>query len=88
MAKTELLVVLGATGLQGGSVIDHVQKQLPHIKIRGTTRDTKSSKSQDLVKRGVEMVAADMNDKEALIAAFQVCIKVHVDEDRSRSDLN
>jgi hypothetical protein len=67
---SKLLVVVGATGSQGGSVIDAFLGRSTY-KIRGLTRNVSSSKSQLLLSRGVEMVSADMEDEQSLISAFE-----------------
>jgi uncharacterized protein YbjT (DUF2867 family) len=67
----EVLVVLGATGQQGSSVIKTVQND-PELskryRLRGTTRNAKSA--SDLSASGVEVVEADANDIESLKRAF------------------
>ncbi|KAL9071715.1 MAG: hypothetical protein Q9157_005354 [Trypethelium eluteriae] len=72
MPYQELLVILGATGNQGISVIEHFQKRYPDLKIRGLTRNPSSIASQNLKEKGVEMVVADMNDESSLTKAFEV----------------
>ncbi|KAH7018453.1 putative hscarg dehydrogenase [Microdochium trichocladiopsis] len=67
MAK--LIVVTGATGMQGSGVIDALSANADW-KIRGVTRNLSSAKAQALAKRGVEMVAADLDDEDSLTAAF------------------
>jgi uncharacterized protein YbjT (DUF2867 family) len=55
----KLITVFGATGNQGGSVIEAIlaDSQLSkEFKIRGITRDTTKKSAQDLAKRGVEVV--------------------------------
>ncbi|EED16231.1 hscarg dehydrogenase, putative [Talaromyces stipitatus ATCC 10500] len=71
-AEKPLLVVLGATGNQGGSVISHFLSQSPSpYKLRGVTRNPSSPNSIRLVSRGVEMVAGEFDDPSSLDAAFQ-----------------
>ena len=66
-----LLVVIGATGNQGGSVISHFLAQSPPTYcLRGLTRNTSSAASQALTAKGVEMVAADVDDYASLKRAF------------------
>lgn len=65
----ELVVVLGATGTQGGSVIKALLKH-PQYRIRGVTRNVNKTESKKLQQDGVEMVSADMNDESSLIKAF------------------
>lgn len=69
MSSQKLIVVLGATGNQGGSVIETFL-ECPQYKIRGLTRNTSSDKAKALMARGVEMVAADLDDKVSLETAF------------------
>jgi uncharacterized protein YbjT (DUF2867 family) len=59
MAK-DLIVVFGATGGQGGSVVDAIlndPKASEKFALRGVTRDTSKPNSKELEKRGVEMVS-------------------------------
>lgn len=65
-------IILGATGKQGGSVVDVVFAHLDlkqKYALRGITSDPASSKSQALVSQGVEMVKAELNDVESLKTA-------------------
>lgn len=64
-----MIVVCGATGQQGGAVIDALLAtgQGP---LRGLTRNVSSSHSQHLRARGVEMVEADWTRVDDLAAAF------------------
>ena len=71
---SQLLVVFGATGQQGGSVIATVLKDTElskRYKMRGVTRDVSKAGAQALQQRGVGMVEADVNDKESLKKALQ-----------------
>ena len=71
---SKLLVVFSATGQQGRSVIDCVLGDASLSKeysIRGTTRDPSSTKAQELAKKGVEIVKADVEDADSLKAAFK-----------------
>jgi uncharacterized protein YbjT (DUF2867 family) len=63
-----LLVVTGATGLQGTGVINAVSTTNPDWKIRGITRNIHSEKALALSAQGIEMVAADLDDAESLTA--------------------
>ncbi len=66
---SKILTVFGATGNQGGSVVNVVlnhPKLSSEYKIRGVTRDTSKSAAQALVQKGVEVVQGDINDKGAL----------------------
>lgn len=61
---SKLITVFGATGNQGGSVIEAIlaDPQLSkEFKIRGITRDTTKKSAQDLAKRGVEVVTVRLH---------------------------
>ncbi|KAL9068852.1 MAG: hypothetical protein Q9161_005939 [Pseudevernia consocians] len=65
---SKLLVVVGITGQQGGSVAEVYSKE-PGWKVRGISRDP--SKAQSWRSKGVEVVKGDLNDTSSLIAAFK-----------------
>lgn len=69
MAKT--VVIFGATGKQGGSVVDAFLGD-PAFKVRAVVRDPQSSPAQALQGRGVEVVKGDLFDEASLVKAFQV----------------
>ena len=74
MADKKIFVVFGATGNQGGSVINAVlgdSKTANEFKIRGITRDPSKPNAKALEARGVECVAADINNKDQIKSAFQ-----------------
>ena len=82
----KLVVVVGATGGQGGSVINRLLADGSY-RLRGITRTPQSKSSQALTTKGVEMVTADLNDTESLIAVFKVlqsCTPTHVESIHSR----
>lgn len=66
----KLIVVLGATGGQGGSVVDTFL-ELEGWSVRGLTRDAQSEKAKALVAKGVEVVEANSDDQPSLERAFQ-----------------
>ncbi|KAI6787662.1 hypothetical protein KC363_g9029 [Hortaea werneckii] len=70
----KLLTIFGATGNQGGSIIDVVLAS-PDLStkyaLRGITRDPSSAKSRALASQGVDMVQADLNDVASLQKAIQ-----------------
>ncbi|RDL41243.1 NmrA family transcriptional regulator [Venustampulla echinocandica] len=71
---SKLLVVFGATGRQGGSVIKCVLSDpvlSKEYKIRGVTRDLGKPAVQALQNDGVEVVVADVDDKPSLVKAMQ-----------------
>lgn len=68
----KLITVVGATGAQGGSTIDHLLQQPPgQYKVRAITRNPSSPASQALVHRGVEVIHANLDSIPSLIAAFK-----------------
>lgn len=69
-----IIVVFGATGQQGGSVIDTLladPKTASKYKLRGFTRDVSKPAAKALTDRGVEMVAGDMDDKASVGKAVE-----------------
>lgn len=67
-----LLVILGATGTQGGSVISHfLSLNVQPYRLRGLTRNTTSEAAQKLSAQGVEVVAADLDNVASLERAFE-----------------
>ncbi|GAM37238.1 enoyl-CoA hydratase/isomerase family protein [Talaromyces pinophilus] len=66
---SKLIVVTRATGLQGLGVIDALSAN-PDRGIRGVTRNKNSETARRHVERGIEMVAADLDDEDSLIKAF------------------
>ena len=71
MAEKKLAVVVGVTGGQGGSVADWLLKDGSY-RIRGITRSPSSEKGTSLSSKGVEVVSADLNNLDSIIAAFKV----------------
>ncbi|KAJ9191950.1 hypothetical protein DTO164E3_8600 [Paecilomyces variotii] len=65
----KLLVIIGVTGNQGGSVAARFLQD-PNYRIRGLTRNPASPTAKALSTRGVEIVHADLDDRESLIRAF------------------
>ena len=64
-SETRVLVV-GATGNQGGAVVDHLLASEAAFDVRGLTRDTTSDAAQALEDRGVTMIEGDLDDPETL----------------------
>jgi uncharacterized protein YbjT (DUF2867 family) len=62
------ITVIGATGQQGGAVIDALLKQ--RVPIRAVTRNPNGDKARALVQRGVEVIRADLEDADSVRAAF------------------
>ncbi|KAF4342544.1 nitrogen metabolic regulation nmr [Fusarium beomiforme] len=70
MPTKKLIVVIGATGGQGGSVVNSFIND-PEWRIRGVTRNPSSSQAKSLEARGVEIAQADLGDRASLARAFQ-----------------
>ncbi|KAK4446013.1 hypothetical protein QBC34DRAFT_305806 [Podospora aff. communis PSN243] len=68
--KKKLIVVIGATGNQGGSVARRFLKD-PSFTVRALTRNPSSPAAQALRSQGAEIVQADLDDVDSLKAAFQ-----------------
>jgi len=66
MSAKKILVVFGATGIQGGSVIKSIlgdTKASQEFKIRGITRDPSKPNAQALTSKGVECVIVGVNGR-------------------------
>ncbi|KAI9681821.1 MAG: hypothetical protein M1829_000566 [Trizodia sp. TS-e1964] len=74
MSGKKIVVVFGATGVQGGSVVKSIladPRTAQEWKIRGVTRDPQSSRAKALTAKGVECVEGDVNSKESLRGALK-----------------
>ncbi|KAK1547432.1 NmrA-like family protein [Colletotrichum paranaense] len=70
----KIITVFGATGAQGGSVVNiflNDAKLSKDWQVRGVTRDATKDSSKALAAKGVEVVAADLGDKASLAAAVK-----------------
>ncbi|KAK4076738.1 uncharacterized protein Triagg1_4341 [Trichoderma aggressivum f. europaeum] len=71
---SKVLTVFGATGNQGGAVIQSILQHASfskEYKLRGVTRSLENDRSVELVRQGVQMVQADMNDEAAVRKAIE-----------------
>lgn len=66
----KIVTVVGATGTQGRSVVNALLNDSKYS-IRALTRNPNSEKAKSLASRGAEVVKADVNDLNSLIAAFR-----------------
>jgi uncharacterized protein YbjT (DUF2867 family) len=91
---SKLLVVFGATGQQGGSVVEHVVND-PELskqyKVRAVTRDPSKPAGQALKAKGVEVVKGDADDAASLKTVlegahtvFAITVTVLESTDRSQ----
>lgn len=67
MAK--IIAVVGATGAQGSSIVKAFLNNAEY-KVRGITRNPKSSAAQSLAALDIEVVQGDLNDEQSLQVAF------------------
>ncbi|KAH7003211.1 hypothetical protein EDB82DRAFT_564295 [Fusarium venenatum] len=70
MSTSKVIVILGATGNQGGSVAEAFLSE-PDWRVRAITRNAKSSKAQALSSKGTQVVQADLDEPSTLVAAFE-----------------
>ncbi|KAJ7145771.1 NAD(P)-binding protein [Mycena epipterygia] len=66
-SSAPLVAVVGATGIQGGSVVKALEESDKPYRIRAFTRDATKPAAQELVKRGVEVITISLvveNTKE------------------------
>ncbi len=69
----KIVVVFGATGTQGGSVVTALLKN-PSYTVRAATRNITSQKSKELVSKGAEVVYADIDDYDSVVNVLKVCL--------------
>ncbi|KAF4458814.1 hypothetical protein FALBO_14447 [Fusarium albosuccineum] len=70
MSSPKLIVIVGATGVQGGAIANTFLQE-PGWKVRALTRSASSTKAQALAARGAQVVEADIDDPATLPAAFE-----------------
>ncbi|HEY0432453.1 MAG TPA: NmrA family NAD(P)-binding protein, partial [Chitinophagaceae bacterium] len=72
MSQQNLIVVFGATGAQGGGLVNAIlndpEKQFA---VRAVTRDVNSDKAKKLAARGASVVAADIDDPASVEKALE-----------------
>jgi len=72
MNTKKTIVVVGATGAQGGGLLQAILNDPDHeFNVRAITRDVSTDKAKELARLGAEVVAADVDDPESLKKAFQ-----------------
>jgi uncharacterized protein YbjT (DUF2867 family) len=76
MKLKPLILVVGATGAQGGSVARHLLAS-GRFAVRGLTRNPDSSNAKALREAGAEIAAGDLRNKESLLQALQGCDGVY-----------
>ena len=71
---SQILTVFGATGQQGGSLVEYVindPELSKQYKVRAITRDVSKPAAQSLQQKGVEVLQADSDDPDSLKQAMQ-----------------
>ncbi|KAF9697517.1 hypothetical protein EKO04_004379 [Ascochyta lentis] len=66
----KIIAVTGATGSQGGGVVN-IMKNVPGWKVKALTRNTTSNAAKKLAEEGIEVVMADFDDESSLRQAFE-----------------
>ncbi|PWY65681.1 nmrA family transcriptional regulator [Aspergillus sclerotioniger CBS 115572] len=77
----KILVVFGATGIQGGSIAQAILRDSAaseELKVRAVTRDPSKPAAVGLVQQGAEVIKADLGDKDSLRLALQNAYAVFV----------
>ncbi|KAF1837685.1 NAD(P)-binding protein [Decorospora gaudefroyi] len=67
---SKTIAVTGATGSQGGGVVN-IMKKTPGWKVRAITRNPESDAAKKLAAEGIEVVQADFDDPASLVKAFE-----------------
>jgi uncharacterized protein YbjT (DUF2867 family) len=71
MTESKPIVVVGATGAQGGGLLRAILNDpTREFTVRAITRDPNSDKARPLAQAGVEVIAADLDDADSLKRAF------------------
>ena len=79
MNDKKVIAVVGATGAQGGSLVEAIlADQSRGFAVRALTRDSGSTRARALAARGAEVVQADLDDEESLRSAFRGAYGVYV----------
>eukprot|EP01130_Rhizamoeba_saxonica_P011000 TRINITY_DN4548_c0_g1_i1.p1 TRINITY_DN4548_c0_g1~~TRINITY_DN4548_c0_g1_i1.p1 ORF type:complete len:512 (-),score=124.89 TRINITY_DN4548_c0_g1_i1:180-1715(-) len=70
LSDKKVVTVVGATGQQGGSVVNYLLESGNYV-VRAITRDNTTEKSRALSARGAIVLEGDVNVKESLIPSFE-----------------
>jgi uncharacterized protein YbjT (DUF2867 family) len=72
MADKKVIAVAGATGSQGGGLARAILNDADsQFAVRALTRDVNSQAARHLAELGAEVVAADVDDVESIVRAFE-----------------
>ncbi|KAH8807098.1 hypothetical protein F5884DRAFT_676222 [Xylogone sp. PMI_703] len=83
MDPVKIVAVLGATGNQGGGVVQALLENNPQFSVRAITRDIHSTSAQQLRAKyenseRLQFVGGDVYDKESLVSAFNFAYGIFV----------
>jgi uncharacterized protein YbjT (DUF2867 family) len=72
MPSKKIITVFGATGAQGGSLVNAISNDpISEFSVRAVTRDANSDKAKQLAESGAEVVEADIDDPAAIQRALE-----------------
>jgi uncharacterized protein YbjT (DUF2867 family) len=72
MSDKKIIAVFGATGAQGGGLVRAILRDSQSgFSVRAITRDVNSERAQALAKMGAEVVAADIDNPDAVRKALE-----------------
>ena len=76
MGERKKIVVCGATGRQGGAVLDALVES-GQWNVVAISRDIHSKKAEEIKKKGIPVLQADLADKSSLVNAFKGAYAVY-----------
>jgi uncharacterized protein YbjT (DUF2867 family) len=65
------IVIFGATGAQGGSVLNHLLKSDRPYRITAVTRDPSKASSKAIAAKGVNVIKAELGDNDQVVEALK-----------------
>ena len=72
MGNKKIIAVIGATGAQGKGLINAIlNDKSGEFAARAITRNANSDKAKELAALGIEVVEADVDDKDTIVKAFK-----------------
>ncbi|KAJ9125650.1 hypothetical protein QFC22_000612 [Naganishia vaughanmartiniae] len=70
-SNAKSIVIFGATGAQGGSVLAHLLKSDQPYRITAVTRDPSKASSKAIAAKGVNVIKAELGDKAQVVDALK-----------------
>lgn len=71
MADNKIIAIIGATGAQGGGLVQAILADKGEFTARAITRNVTSDKAKALADQGVEVVQADLDDTASVTKALE-----------------